>query len=197
MADRLLNKVVARTEKRFGRRQSDAYRWLHARHRDLAATFTKHPPCWPDIADTIAAAGILGGRGRPLTGRAVRRIWERVCRDVQAVAMVQVAGIRTRSRPRVNASASWQPTPVAVPVASPAPQRPQEVHSAGRPDFQTQAARFSGNRSTRLVEPLAEAASAADPASLDLPSEGGPLTPEQVRAMKADLQRTLDERSGR
>lgn len=42
-----------------------------------------------------------------------------------------------------------------------------------------------------------EAATTAEPAPLDLPREGGPLTPEQVEAMMADLRRTLDERSGR
>lgn len=44
---------------------------------------------------------------------------------------------------------------------------------------------------------MGEVQSPTIPMLPDLPKEGGPLTPEQVRAMKARLQRTLDERSGR
>lgn len=195
MTDRLLKEVVARTEKRFGRKQSDAYRWLHAHHGELAATFIKHPPCWPDIADTIAAAGILGGQERPLTGRAVRRIWDRVCRDVQAAALIQRLGPQAQTRKRVSAPANWQPKP--VPAVAAALSLTLSETPVERPGLLTRIGRSLVDRPTRLVEQPAEAAPAADPAPLALPREGGPLTPEQVRAMKADLQRTLDERSGR
>lgn len=195
MADRLLNKMVARTERRFGKKQSDAYRWLHARHRDLAATFVKHPPIWPDLADIMAAAGILGGRGRPLTGQAVRRIWDRVCRDMQVAAVIQRSGPQAQARKRVSAPANWQPKPVPAVAAAPSPAPPEVP--VERPGLLTRIGRSLVDRSPRPVEQHAEVAPATDPAPLALPREGGPLTPEQVRAMKADLQRTLDERSGR
>lgn len=195
MADRLLKKMVARTERRFGKRQSEAYRWLHRRHPELAATFIKHPPIWPDLADTMAAAGILGGRGRPLTGQAVRRIWDRVCRDVQAAALIQRSGPQAQTRKRVSAPAEWQPTPVPATAAVQTPA-PPEV-SVDRPGLLTRIGRSLVDRSARSVEQPAEAAPTADPTSCDLPKEGGPLSSEQVKAMKARVQRTLDERSGR
>lgn len=195
MADRLLQRMVARTKRRFGKRQSEAYRWLLRRHPDLAATFIKHPPIWPDLADTMAAAGILGGRGRPLTGQAVRRIWDRVCRDVQAATLIQKSGPQAQTRSRVSAPATWQPTPVPATAAVPSVAPPEApVDRAG---LLTRIGRSLADRPARLLEQPAEAAPTADPTISDLPKEGGPLSSEQVGAMKARLQRTLDERSGR
>lgn len=208
MTDKLLAAVVARAAGHFSRKRSDAYRWLLAHHGDLAAVFAKHPACWPDVAATMAAAGVLGGRGRPLTGQAVRRIWGRVCRDVQAAATFQAAGVRPgagATRPPMPSSAlpGWRPIPVAPP---PAPGTPADADAEAEAEAERQLARLrrhiderSGRKrvGTSAEIPAETAPVAASLNPLDLPKEGGPLTPEQVRAMKASLQRTLDERSGR
>lgn len=49
----------------------------------------EHAPSMRSIADEMAAAEITGGRGVPLTARAVARIWARVCRDVAAAPTIK------------------------------------------------------------------------------------------------------------
>ncbi len=195
MVDRTLEQIMARTRKRHGASRSDAYRWLHQRHRQLMATFTAFPPVWTDVAATMAAKGITGGRGRPLTGEAVRRIWERVCRDLEAAAALQRTGVRPGKANRTSTAAGWHPIPIPAQAATPIPSSPDPP--VAQPGLLTRIGRSLGGSSSRQAEDAAEALQAADPAPPALPREGGPLTPEQVRAMKADLQRTLDERSGR
>lgn len=215
MTNKLLATVVARTAGRFDRKHSDAYRWLLARHGELAAAFAGHPPCWPDMAATLAAAGVLGGRSRPLTGQAVRRIWGRVRRDVQAAARLQAPGMRPHAgtKPPIpsSVSPSWRPTPTSPPGWQPKPTlsgrvfESPEAEAAAEADAEEQLARLRRHiderSGRRRPDPPAAVPAAPSPAAssnpLNLPKEGGPLTPEQVEAMMADVQRTLDERSGR
>lgn len=184
MADRTLQRIVARARKRHGAGRSDAYRWLFERHRELSETFAAFPPEWADVAATLGSKGITGGRDRPLNGENVRRIWERVCRDVATAAAVQGTGPRPQPPRRVRAPAGWKPTPSTASVEAQAPRR--DRWPADRPG------------EVGLPAPPKDGLGVTgDPGAPALPKEGGPLTPEQVRAMKARLQRTLDERSGR
>ena len=84
MTDKLLQRIVAKGKARRAGKQSDAYRWLYAHHAPMAAALATDPPEWRAIAEVLTTGGIRGGRSKPLSDRAVKRIWQRVCRDIAA-----------------------------------------------------------------------------------------------------------------
>lgn len=80
----------------------------------------------------MAADGIKGGKGIPLTSRAVREIWSRVCEAVEAEEAVRARAVRTSPRQGEAAQSlqlreqgrsvdANQPPPV---VTTPAPRPP-------------------------------------------------------------------------
>lgn len=73
--------------------RSEAYAWLRLRFEQLASRL-QHRPGWPAVAAGMALGGIKGGRGKPLTGPALRRIWSRVCRDVAAEESWRLEAVR-------------------------------------------------------------------------------------------------------
>lgn len=107
MVEGALRQVAKRVRQRGYRRRSDAYRWLRRRHATLAKLLAEHEPAWADIAAEMAAAGIVGGRARPLTADAVRRIWGRVCLDVERVCT---------SKPSRVGPPGWTPAAAAKPA---------------------------------------------------------------------------------
>lgn len=81
--DPTLTRMLARQRNSGDARQSEAYVWLRLRFEKLVPTL-RNKPGWRVVAEEMAADGIKGGRGKPLTGRAVMRIWSRVCQAVAA-----------------------------------------------------------------------------------------------------------------
>ncbi len=77
--------------------RSEAYAWLRLRFEQLASRL-QHRPGWPAVAAGMAMGGIKGGKGKPLSGPALRRIWSRVCRDVAAEEPWRVEAVRTASQ---------------------------------------------------------------------------------------------------
>ncbi len=67
----------------FGR-QGDIYRWLRANFDFVENWRIRLSPTWDTIAAKISKAGVVNRNGKGPTGRLVRRIWQRVCRDVAA-----------------------------------------------------------------------------------------------------------------
>jgi hypothetical protein len=161
MSNDILSRLKARALAKPYQRHSDLYRWLRSRHRLLSGIFMAHQPSWETVAEEIAAAGLLGTRGNPPTAGSVRRVWQRVCRDIEAEAADTRSRKTCASAPPVPPSrvpAAWRPVP-AVPKAPPLSPESQTVPS--------QTNQVAGARSRTAEEKL------------------------------ADLQRTLEERSGR
>src|SRR5580704_2950856 len=63
-------------------RKSEAYEWLHARHKALAQAFAERPPSWKALAVYLGENGITGGNGKPPTAAALRSAWLRVLGNV-------------------------------------------------------------------------------------------------------------------
>ncbi len=186
--------------KRAHRGRSDLYRHVRDSYPDLVQqnVGAREGPSWDDVAGQLASEGARDRTGKAPSGETVRKMFGRVRRDLAAEVALRATGLRPASSNRTRAPANWQPRPVATAspqVVTPPPSRPEM--QAERPGLLSRIGRSLVDRSTRSVEQPAEAAPAVDPAPLALPREGGPLTPEQVEAMMADLRRTLDERSGR
>lgn len=197
------DRIKAQRQRNLGRRahrgRSDLYRHIRNSHPDLVQqkVGTRDGPSWEDVAAQLASEGALDRKGQPPSGETVRKMFKRVSRDVAAETAFQVTGVRPGTPHRVQAPPDWKPTPVtAARVLPPARHAPPN----GLNDTQAPSSRMGppgAGYATQSAEQAAEAISADSRATPDLPRHGGPLTLEQVRAMKADLQRTLDERSGR
>lgn len=115
MSDTALDRLRDRAQQRPFAGRSEAYRWLRRRHAALAALFEEFRPAWAEVTAEMVASGITGGRGKPLTPDAVRRIWKTVCRDVAEAARQRAIS------PKVPAG--WAPVPVAI-VPDPAKRAP-------------------------------------------------------------------------
>ncbi len=168
--DNDLRRVLARLErKRFGR-YSDLYRWLRSNHAELSAYIAAYQPTWLDIAQALAAEGLTGARGQPLAPKALRQMWQRVCRDV--VAPRTPAG-------DAEAAAAARPHPASAPP-SPARLSPPCANAA------------PGSPATPPVPPAARLPVNGDGKITNIPA------PEEAsRRSFLLLKRTLAERSGR
>jgi hypothetical protein len=173
MTDELLRRIVAKGKARRAGKQSDAYRWLYTHHASMAVALATDPPEWRAIAEELTVGGIRGGRSRPLTDRAVKRIWQRVCRDIAAERVRHATGVRPTAGNRSRASATWRPEQVLV--------------QQGR-----DAAAVPNSGQTWSPRSL--------PSDLNpgtMPGVVGPVSDEVVEARLAAFRRELDERSGR
>lgn len=168
MSDRTLRQIIARGKKRPAGGQSPAYVWLRKHHAALSEALRTDPPTWADTAEVMTRAGIVGGKARPLTDRAVKRIWQRLCKDLAHAERSARVGLAPRS---------------LMPSASPRTRTPIETtrsSSSAAPTINTPSA-----------IPLPTARSDAPTGA------GGPVSDEEVEARMARLRRTLEERSGR
>ena len=151
MTDPLLNRVLTRSRDTSYRRRSPTYRWLRQRHDKLAPAFDEFEPPLREIADEMAAGGLTGGKGKPLTAKALLGIWRRVCRDLHIEATeaaerkaAQAAAVQAHGGHPSRLPATWKPTPVeptparALPRPAPptntdsAPAAPIELSEAAR-----------------------------------------------------------------
>jgi hypothetical protein len=171
MADKLLRRIVAKGKERRAGKQSDAYRWLYPRHASLAVALATSPPEWRVIAEEMTADGIKGGRSKPLTDRAVKRIWHRVCRDIAAEAVHRSTGVRPSASSRSKAPATWRPEQLPPPPQ--APREPGPLPAQPSPSL-------GGSN------PIPTQSPAGDRAGLSI-----------GKSRLADIRQALNERSGR
>lgn len=67
----------------FGR-NGDVYRWLREHYDFVKRWRAERSPTWGTIAEQMSARGVVGMRGKAPTERSVWKVWQRVCRDVEA-----------------------------------------------------------------------------------------------------------------
>ncbi len=65
-------------------RRGAIYRWLRENHEFVTRWLAEKEPPWSEVAKRMATAGVVGARGNAPVGHAARRVWKRVCRDVEA-----------------------------------------------------------------------------------------------------------------
>ena len=168
MSDRTLRKIIARGKKEPAGGQSPAYVWLRKNHAALSEALRTDPPKWADTAALMSRAGIVGGKSKPLTDRAVKRIWQRLCQDLADTERTARVGLAPRS---------------LMPSASLRARTPIE--------YTRSSSSAAPTTHTRSAIPLPTAGS-------DTPAgAGGPVSDEEVEARMARFRRTLEERSGR
>ncbi len=118
------------------RGRGEVYAWLRAHHArvfELAASWA-----WADLVQEMLRDGLQGRGGAVPTPKAVTKVWQRVCRDMQAGAAAPAVG--PKRKPPSHISPEWRP--VVVPAASghcstrasaPAPLAPASNGSGGLP----------------------------------------------------------------
>ncbi|WP_198022872.1 hypothetical protein [Methylosinus sp. LW3] len=77
-------------------RHGDIYRWLRENYDRVEPEIVGLKRTWDSIAADIGREGVQGLRGKTPYGNSVRRIWPRVCRDVNAERERQAAEARER-----------------------------------------------------------------------------------------------------
>lgn len=135
-ADTTLVRVMAEAGKSGNAGRSEAYAWLRLRFEQLASRL-QHRPGWPAVAAGMATGGIKGGRGKPLTGPALRRIWARVCRDVATEEPWRADAVRTASQHGTPALRLHRCQPGRAPDADQSPPTvtaPEPSRAFPRPD---------------------------------------------------------------
>ncbi|WP_424140115.1 hypothetical protein [Roseomonas chloroacetimidivorans] len=84
-------------------------------------------PSWARLAEWLASQGQTNSRGEPLSWDAVRKVFTRVSRDLEAEDRARRTGAAAKAKP-ARAPAGWQP-PIAPPrpalTSSPAPASPR------------------------------------------------------------------------
>lgn len=112
--------------------RTDLYRWLKARHAALTELLAEAKPGWATLAMAIDKEGVKGRQGQVISADAVRRIWRRLCRDLEVEERVRLAGGTTKRSP-TPAPKGWTPPVVAKPTTfqtQPAPFAPSPTSPA-------------------------------------------------------------------
>lgn len=66
------------------RGRGDVYRWLRKNHAVVLDWLEKAEPSWGVIAQRMASEGVVGKKGEAPTRSSARKVWHRVCRDLEA-----------------------------------------------------------------------------------------------------------------
>lgn len=164
MSSKAIKRIVKASKEEAPIRRSKIYGWLKQEHATVAAVQQSNPLSWDRIASEIAAEGLKGARGNAPTGKAVRRVWVRVCRDLEEAQRKAAANPPQRkpNRPPANE----MPWPVVTPkLATTAPpvraQAPARVPPPSALATGQEAAAPSGTAQTSGLPPEVEAKLAA------------------------------------
>jgi hypothetical protein len=117
----------------------DVYRWLRENSDYVDEWLVKAKPSWATIAVTIGKAGVQAKNGQAPVGKTVRRIWQRVRRDLaieaerrreqeaaeKAAAYERMSGVPMPKRQPSDFSRDWRPTEVGAPISSASAPQPE------------------------------------------------------------------------
>ena len=145
MSDKTLRQIIARGKKRPAGGQSPAYVWLRKNHAALSEALRTNPPTWADTAEVMSRAGILGGKSKPLTGRAVKRIWQRLCQNLANAEHTARFGLSPRSLMPSASPRPYTPIETTRPVLSEASQVRSQPSPSGpaEPPFRNEGGPIS------------------------------------------------------
>ncbi|MDN3563113.1 hypothetical protein ACFQY5_40030 [Paeniroseomonas aquatica] len=88
---------------------SEAYLWIRVAYRRLRSRMAVRYPPYDKLTAEMVEAGVPGGGGTVLTAKAVRRLWLKVCEDIEAEA-------KARGKVAKAAPVDWKPQPTRPPA---------------------------------------------------------------------------------
>jgi hypothetical protein len=126
MTDTHSGRLVQKRRIRAFCRRGDSYAWLRAHHVQVARLRAAELASWSALILEMAEDGVSGQDGAPLSIKSVSKVWQRVCRDVEAEAGAKAKAGRAVGRKMPSRiSRDWRPV-----VVPPPPIRPQVSQSA-------------------------------------------------------------------
>ena len=133
--------LASRLEAHAHNGKSKLYQYLRRQHRVLSKAIAKLNPTWASIAAEIAAAGVMGNNGKPASPKAVRNVWSRVCRDVEAAKQARDAERDTRGRQPSRLPVTWRPPMAQQPRPVEQPRYPPVLDAQAPPEELNDVAR--------------------------------------------------------
>lgn len=64
--------------------RAEVFCWLWINHAELSEVLRRWEPSWAPVARIMEMDGVRDRYGKAPTGNAVRRVWGRVCREIEA-----------------------------------------------------------------------------------------------------------------
>ena len=126
MADTHRDRLVHKRRLRAFCGRGDSYAWLRAHHAQVARLRAAELASWSALIREMAQDGVAGQDGASLSVKSVSKVWQRVCRDVEAEAAAKARAGRTVGRKMPSRiSPDWRPV-----VVPPPPIRPQVSQGA-------------------------------------------------------------------
>lgn len=113
----------------------DIYRWLKKNRRKVRAGFKSTGSGWDGVVAAIAKEGVTGRNGQAPNRNSVRRVWTRLCSDLEAAAQARAAAkTKKPGGYRSKPSSNWQPPLTTAPRNMPtmSPQREPEQQAPPR-----------------------------------------------------------------
>jgi hypothetical protein len=105
-------------------RNSHLYRWLRDNRRFVEDAFKATGAGWDGLLAVVLEAGITGRYGTPPNERSVRKVWLRVCSDIETEAASRSAAKAGKPVPhRSRERGDWRPPVAAAPRARTDPPR--------------------------------------------------------------------------
>ena len=104
---------------------------MYENHEAVLQMLVAHTPTWAAVAEELARAGVRGGRGQVVAANDLRKIWNRVCRDIDVAVAERRTGVPARKPQPRDMPANWRPTPLAAGT----PKAPETAQSAGESSF--------------------------------------------------------------
>lgn len=111
--------IVRALEARGPARRSALYRWLYAHHVTMSRMLDDPNRSWVEAAELLAAQGLVGANGQPISPKALRQMWLRVTRDVERAREVKAAQPPRPKPHRSRPAGSFQPARIILPAAMP------------------------------------------------------------------------------
>lgn len=118
----------------------EIYRWLKKNRRKVRAGFKSTGSGWNGVVASITKDGVTGRNGQAPNSCSVRRVWTRLCADLEVAAKARAA-VQTKKAVshRSQQNPSWQPPITNAPRTVPAilPRREHEQQLLPRPQSPT------------------------------------------------------------
>ena len=123
------SQIIATMRKHAEAGYGDIYRWLKKNRRKVQAGFKSTGSGWDGVVALLVEAGVGGRNGQTPNPRSVRRVWARLCADLELAATAHAAvKVKKPAVHRSQHNPNWQPPIAAGPRTTRATQSNNAFH---------------------------------------------------------------------
>lgn len=118
MTKRNPGRILKSMQKRPFRGRGAVYRWLRENYQEVVEGFATTEAPWDTVVASMIRDGVAGQRGASPNRKAAAKVWDRVCRDIQAGEVEVRTDVPQRNLQPSRLPATWRPQ-AATPPPSP------------------------------------------------------------------------------